>query len=74
MTDGPDVDHGFSGTELVAEADFFRGEEFKGVREDTRNVGVPLEASLLNQCKDFFHLYLVVDVVRKHVFIQGIAG
>lgn len=74
LTDGPDVDHGFSGTEFVPEADFFRGEEFKGVCEDTRNVGVSLKTSLLDQCKDFLHLYLIVDVVRKYVLIQRIAG
>ena len=74
LTNGTDVDHGFSGTEFVPEADFFRSKEFEGVRKDTRNVGMPLEARLLNQRKDFFHLYLIVDVVRKYVFIQRVAG
>src|SRR5687767_1394978 len=59
LTHATDVDQRFSVGEGVREIDLFRNEEVEIFGEDTRDVGVSLEAMSLHKAKDFFHLPLI---------------
>lgn len=74
LTDGANIDHGFAGTEAILEADLFGFEEVEGIGEDTRDVGMTLEAGFFDEGEDFLHLHLIVDVIGEDVFVEWIAG
>ena len=73
MSDGADIDESLGVVERVDELTFFGRDEVEAFGEDAWDMGVALEAVAFDECKDPFHLSLVVDVFGEDVFIERIA-
>lgn len=58
---------------LVLEINFFRGQKVHVLGKNARDMRVSLEAVLLNERENSFHLPLIVNVFRKDVLVERVS-